>query len=618
MTSFVGVVDPALGVGSTTVPTEQSRQWTSACPLWVLGTSSGAWQRHAAAPGVLVDVIGFSPASRDQVCSAAREFALSGDLMVLDSIASGSGALIVREPQRVTVLTDLAGVWPVFYTTVGGSLVYSSSVSVVARYAGNEVDEQWLAARLLVGGMPAAWSDGSPYQRVAAVPAGGVFLADHSGRAVVVRRDLPLGSLGFAEGAQRLAGALTTAVRGRMGAHRGRSADLSGGLDSSTVAALAATTGPALGLPGITLTCTDATRANLDNDDPVYARTVAAAVLGIKHVELPLPIEVEPYSALAEMPHTDEPFEDASIFARLRWWMTTVHELGGQVHLTGDGGDAVLTAPPAYLGDLVGRRSELWSHAAGWAQLRHRPVHRVVGAARRLASTTPASAVESYARALEQGGTRQIERRRWEDLIAWIPPLPAAHWFTAHARALAATALRNARCGWGDGAAPGDVASLRMIQAYGRAHRIHLELAAGRGVAVHAPFLDDAVVAACLAVPSAQRTSPRQAKPLLRAAMTGRVPDAALVRKTKGDYSMLAYRGLSRHHRTVAGLLTGSRLAGLGLVDEKAIRADLALGAAGQQIPLATLDRLLGTEIWLRTRSTSALPTVDRRQWAHA
>ncbi len=157
-----------------------------------------------------------------------------------------------------------------------------------------------------------------------------------------------------------------------------------------------------------------------------------------------------------------------------------------------------------------------------------------------------------------------------------------------------------------------------MVQAYGRAHRIHLELAAGRGVAVHAPFLDDAVVAACLAVTAAQRTSPRQAKPLLRAAMTGRVPDAALVRKTKGDYSMLAYRGLSRHHRTVAGLLTDSRLAGLGLVDEKAIRADLALGAAGQPIPLATLDRLLGAEIWLRTRSTSALPTVDRRRWDHA
>ncbi|HEY6421998.1 MAG TPA: asparagine synthase-related protein [Pseudonocardiaceae bacterium] len=98
----------------------------------------------------------------------------------------------------------------------------------------------------------------------------------------------------------------------------------------------------------------------------------------------------------------------------------------------------------------------------------------------------------------------------------------------------------------------------------GGAHRIQVELAAGQGVALHAPYLDDAVVAACLAVPAAERTSPRQAKPLLRAAMTGHVPDAALVRSTKGDYSMLAYRGLSRHRSTVGDLLTNSRLAGLG------------------------------------------------------
>lgn len=157
-----------------------------------------------------------------------------------------------------------------------------------------------------------------------------------------------------------------------------------------------------------------------------------------------------------------------------------------------------------------------------------------------------------------------------------------------------------------------------MIQAYGRAHRIHLELAASCGVALHAPYLDDAVVAACLAVPAAERTSPRQAKPLLRAAMTGRVPDAALVRSTKGDYSMLAYRGLSRRHRTVAELLTNSRLAGLGLIEEKTIRADVMRGAAGLRIPLAALDQLLGAEIWLRTGGPSVVPPVDRRECGHA
>lgn len=320
------------------------------------------WGTHeaivwTAVPELAVDLFGYSQASGDQLLSAAREFACSGDVMALDAVATGSGVLVVREPQRVTVLTDLAGVWPVFYATVGETLLYSSSASAVAGYVGGEVDERWLAARLLAGGIPAAWSQGSGYRRVAAVPAGGMLLIDRGGRPAVVRRELPLGTSSFTEGAQRLGEALSSAVGARMAAHGEVSADLSGGLDSSVVAALAGTARPQPALRAITLVC-----AELGSDDPVHARRVAAATAGIRHIELSLPGEVDPYAALTEMPSTDEPFEDVSIFARLRWWMRAVQELGARVHLTGDGGDAVLVAPPAYLVDLArhARSSEPW------------------------------------------------------------------------------------------------------------------------------------------------------------------------------------------------------------------------------------------------------------------
>ncbi len=576
MMTFTGRVGPINDVGSTAFPADQPGDWTAGCPLWVSGTGSADWRRHVAAPDVVVDVFGFSPASDDQVCLIVREFTRSGDLLVLDAVTTGSAVLVVREPQRVTVLTDLAGVWPVFYATGDESVAYSSSASAVARYVGGEVDDRWHAARLLVGGIPGAWSESSPYRRVAAVPAGGALLIARGGRAAVVARELPLGITGFGAGARGLAEALTSAVRRRSMTCHELSTDLSGRLDSSTVAALASAARPDHALPAITLVCAD-----LGSDDPSHARRLAAAVPGITHVELPLPGEVEPYAGLTEMPHTDEPFEDVSIFARLCWWMATVRELGGRAHLTGDGGDAVLTAPPAYLADLAHRRGrrELWSHAAGWARLRHRPVHRLVSAARRLAGTTQASGIEHYARVLERDSTDADGRRRWEDLISWVHVPPSPQWFTPYARELAAATLRNASRGLGASAAPGDsvargdAASLGMVQAYGRVHRIHLELAAGCGVALHAPYLDDAVVTACLAVPAAQRTSPRQPKPLLRAAMAGRVPDAALVRSTKGDYSMLAYRGLSRHHRTVADLLTNTVIS-LDIAPDLVVRAE--------------------------------------------
>ncbi|HEY6421999.1 MAG TPA: hypothetical protein VIY28_01860 [Pseudonocardiaceae bacterium] len=48
------------------------------------------------------------------------------------------------------------------------------------------------------------------------------LLIDHGGRAVVVRRELALGTTGFDEGARRLAEALTSAVRARPRAGRHR------------------------------------------------------------------------------------------------------------------------------------------------------------------------------------------------------------------------------------------------------------------------------------------------------------------------------------------------------------------------------------------------------------
>lgn len=344
--TFTGQVNPAFTIGSTHRRQDSEREWVAASPLWV--THEAGPQRRVATPEFVLDLFGFSPASDAELARVGRRYVRTGDLTELDTIATGSGVLVIRHPQQVTVVTDFAGVWPVFYATVAHSLIYSSSVESIAALVGREVNEQWLAIRLLAGSVPETWSESSPYQHVRVMPAGGVLLVGSHARPVVVYRELPLATVEFTEGAQRLARALSTAVRGRTQTRRGMSVDLSGGLDSSTVAALAAAGRPESGLPAITLVATE-----LYGDDPAYARRAAAAIPGLEHHELPLPSEVDPYAALTEIPHTDEPFQDVSIFARLRWWMAAVNRLGSQVHLSGDGGDAVLLAPPAYLADLA-------------------------------------------------------------------------------------------------------------------------------------------------------------------------------------------------------------------------------------------------------------------------
>ncbi|CAM5675103.1 albusnodin/ikarugamycin family macrolactam cyclase [Streptomyces hirsutus] len=104
---------------------------------------------------------------------------------------------------------------------------------------------------------------------------------------------------------------------------------------------------------------------------------------------------------------------------------------------------------------------------------------------------------------------------------------------------------------------------------------------AGHGIELAAPFLDNEVIRACLAVPADERGAPGTYKPLLDAAFAGSgvLPDFVLARTTKGGFNALAYTGLRDNGPVLKGLLgPSSQLAALGLVTEAPVADALALG----------------------------------------
>jgi asparagine synthase (glutamine-hydrolysing) len=153
----------------------------------------------------------------------------------------------------------------------------------------------------------------------------------------------------------------------------------------------------------------------------------------------------------------------------------------------------------------------------------------------------------------------------------------------------------------------GDSVAWTSLNSFARSHRLHVELAAGCGVALHAPYLDDAVVRACWSVPAAYRASPiGHAKPLLDAGLGDLLPAALTQRRTKGDYTALAYRGMARNAPMLHDLFTRSRLAELGLIDDVAVQVAIGRGAAGVPIRLGAVNSLIGTELWLRAQDKPA------------
>ncbi|MGH8896195.1 MAG: albusnodin/ikarugamycin family macrolactam cyclase [Egibacteraceae bacterium] len=517
----------------------------------------------------------------------------------------GSYALVVSDPDGVTILTDLAGQYPVFTTTDERGVAYCSLARPLADRRGAEPDTGWLAATLLCPGVPEATVGLSPYRRVRVLPGGQALrITPHGMRRWASDPLAPDRAARFDEAAEALRAALTTAVHARMSAAQRPTADFSGGLDSTSLAFLAAahTVDP---LPAFTYHNPLAPAG----DDLACAQRAAALEPRLDHRILRGGPETLAYQELATALPSDEPDTGVVLLARTRARFQAVSSAGSDLHLTGEGGDVALGAPLPYLADLVRRRhlGTLVRHCAAWGTLRHRPPAALVWAAWRLARTLRSRALRDLAVHLVRPeiAPAQVEQH----LAWWTLPGPETAWVTARARRQVAERLMEQATAAepAQGYGVGDHVTLCDLRAYAAGYRLDREAAAALGVSLHAPYLDNEVVRACLRLPAQLRGSPFVAKPLLGAALRGLVPDLVLARRTKGDYTGEEYQGVRRAIDALRALLADPLVADLGLVEPAPVRVALDRALLGLPVPFAALRRVLAVELWLRHLSDHAL-----------
>jgi asparagine synthase (glutamine-hydrolysing) len=148
-----------------------------------------------------------------------------------------------------------------------------------------------------------------------------------------------------------------------------------------------------------------------------------------------------------------------------------------------------------------------------------------------------------------------------------------------------------------------DAAALREVRSNAASAHGFEQVAAGLGVRVHVPFLDNQVLAASMGVAVADRTTATAAKPLLAAALDGLVPARLLQRRTKGDYTAALYAGLQQAAPSLRELLADPLIAQLGIIEPESLRAELDTALSGRSFPLAALCDVLAAEQWLRALS---------------
>lgn len=295
-----------------------------------------------------------------------------------------------RKERRLTLARDRLGIKPLFLGRQNGRVVFASEIKAFEALPGwkSELNEDALASYLRFAYVPSPHSifrgiDKLAPGHLATVDASGEIKTSAYWRLADVARDglsSPLDA-SDAEATDMLETLLGDAVKRRLVADVPLGAFLSGGVDSSTVAAMMRANSTA---PVRTYSIGFGERSY---DEAPHAKAVARH-LGTEHTELYVsPREAE--AAIPELPTIyDEPFADSSqVPTYLLSKLTRKHVT---VALSGDGGDELfagytrhrfaraLTAMPAGVGHALAcglgvAGPALWDRLFGFVPARRRP-----------------------------------------------------------------------------------------------------------------------------------------------------------------------------------------------------------------------------------------------------
>jgi asparagine synthase (glutamine-hydrolysing) len=500
--------------------------------------------------------------------------------------------------QRLLLARDPVGQKPLYLATTANRLVFASEVEplwdAVARYRGEPptVDPAAVEAYLRQGFVPAP---ATGWQGLAKLPPATVVTVAADGRREERRywradwSPVPVSADRAAETTREI---LTRAVEKRLVADVPLGAFLSGGLDSTIVAALMARLADrpvrtfSVGFPG-----------QPDYDETPFAR-MAADRLGTRHTVFDLQVDDVDFGLLAEtLGHVGEPYADSSILPT--WLLCRRTRQHVTVALSGDGGDELFAGYPRFLAARLAAPlpPAAWRPARDVARaLPHRPDFR-----------HPFRRVRRFL----EGAAAPRERR----LEAWLdffvdpagqilrPEVAAGHTGgvgpsgppdrepprerSALTRALAATF---------EGYLPDDL-QVKADRA-GMAH----------GLEVRAPFLDRRLVEFAATLPDGLRMRGARGKWLLRRAFDDVVPGEIAARGKRGFGLPLPHWLRGRWKGPAAALLTAPDARILEWVRPDAVRTLWAHHQEGREDHAHRLWCLLALESWLRRPRPATRP----------
>ncbi|MFD8499795.1 asparagine synthase-related protein [Amycolatopsis sp. NPDC059657] len=544
-----------------------------------------------------IATIGPGPLSQAEAARAERDLAATTGVAGLTSTICalpGIHHIVAAVDGELRVQGTASGTRRVYHAKVRGLTVFSDRAELLAALTGAEIDEGALAARLLEP-LPHPLGERPLWRGVHAVPPGHFV----TGTARVTRWWTPPAPEGSAaDGALAVQAALTASVRAFCRERGTVLSELSGGYDSTAVTALAHRE-HAGALLAVTVSSRDAF-----GSDQFWAEKAVAGLPGLtQRVLAPSDMPLTYANLLGSADHLDEPSVVVANRAALRTMIGIGRGVHAEVYLTGHGGDHLFCGHPALVRDLFRTRPvAALRRLAAYRAMLSWPLPEIT---RQLASR------RGYRRWLADSLRGSTALDFSTPALTWGITSTLHPWLTAHGRALVHREVRMAA----EHATPlaagqGRHAELDAIAQGARFIRALTDISAGLGLPLAAPFFDDRVIEAALAVNLADRVDPWQYKPVLREAMRGIVPAAVLDRTSKDEGSLDTELGMRDGSTDVRALWTDSRLAARGLVDAVRLR-ELCAHPDAPELADGALDTTIACEVWLRAQENM---TTEKEQ----
>ncbi len=363
------------------------------------------------------------------------------------------------------------------------------------------------------------------------------------------------------EAMDRVRTAVDEAVAGLGGLPGPLAADVSGGLDSSIVAA-------SLKIAGVAdvRLWLNAYGPTPESDERNYARILGEA-LGFKPQFVPHADEPIGQPWLDALAGGFRPGLNALDFPQDRLWAKWISASGAEALVTGKGGDSIFFQ--AATTDVF---TDMWL-STGWRALGH-PDLTELAAINEISTWTMVSNALRYRQG--ENGTLLRDHPMFSQSDS-PPPHP---W------------LKNL----------GDFGPGKAFQIAGVADGVshHGASTLSRSIDIRHPLCAQPVVEACLALPTPLLTVGGRDRGLVRRAFRDRLPHEIVDRRTKGEMTRVYGRMIAANLNVLRPWLAEGRLAALGLIDREAALTELTperLIWCGQHAAILTAAAL---EAWVR------------------